>query len=130
MSAASAARPGIDLIEIERLERALERHPRLAQRLFSAGELAYARDRARPARHLAARFAAKEATVKALGGGLPISSVEVVVGDGRGPVLRLHGAAERRARSLGMCLAVSLSHSREIAAAVVVATSDNEAPRG
>ena len=39
VSAASAARPGIDLIEIERLERALERHPRLARRLFSPGEL-------------------------------------------------------------------------------------------
>jgi holo-[acyl-carrier protein] synthase len=130
VSAASAARPGVDLIEIKRLERALERHPRLAQRLFTAGELGYARDRARPARHLAARFAAKEAAVKALGGGLPISAVEVVGGHGPGPALRLHGPAERRARSLGLRLAVSLSHSREIAAAVVVATSGGRAPRG
>ncbi len=66
-----AAGVGIDLIEIERVERALERRPRLAERLFTDAELAYARDRARPGRHLAARFAAKEAAIKALGlGGL------------------------------------------------------------
>jgi holo-[acyl-carrier protein] synthase len=59
---------GIDLLEIGRLERALERRPRLAERLFTDGELAYARSRHRPGRHLAARFAAKEAALKALGG--------------------------------------------------------------
>ena len=69
---------GIDLIEIERLERALERRPRLADRLFTAGELAYARGRARPGRHLAARFAAKEAVIKALGTGVPPREIEVV----------------------------------------------------
>ncbi|MGH2957049.1 MAG: holo-ACP synthase, partial [Solirubrobacterales bacterium] len=57
---------GIDLIEIERVERALERRPRLAERLFTRAELDYARARARPGRHLAARFAAKEAVIKAL----------------------------------------------------------------
>ena len=58
---------GIDLIEIRRIERALERYPRLAQRLFTERELAYSRRHARPGRHLAARFAAKEAAIKALG---------------------------------------------------------------
>ena len=57
---------GIDLLEIERLERALARRPRLATRLFTDTELAYARSRPRPAMHLAARFCAKEAVVKAL----------------------------------------------------------------
>ena len=57
---------GIDLLEIERLERALARRPRLAHRLFTDGERAYAADRARPAQHLAARFCAKEAVAKAL----------------------------------------------------------------
>ena len=71
MSVAGAAGPvrgrgirqgsGIDLLEIGRLERALERRPRLAERLFTDGELADARSRRRPGRHLAARFAAKEA---------------------------------------------------------------------
>ena len=53
-----AAGVGIDLLEIERLERALGRHPRLADRVFTRSEQDYAAARARPARHLAARFAA------------------------------------------------------------------------
>ena len=48
---------GMDLIEINRIERALDRHPRLAGRLFTDAELEYSRDRLRPGRHLAARFA-------------------------------------------------------------------------
>jgi holo-[acyl-carrier protein] synthase len=109
---------GIDLIEIKRLERALERRPRLAKRLFSAGELEYAGRHARPGRHLAARFAAKEAALKALGlGGLRLHEVEVEGGDGAPPRLRLHGEAARAAD--GLELAVSLTHSRELAAAVV-----------
>ena len=57
---------GIDLLEIDRLERALARRPRLAERLFTDGERAYAAARARPGQHLAARFCAKEAVAKAL----------------------------------------------------------------
>jgi holo-[acyl-carrier protein] synthase len=107
---------GIDLIEIERVERALERRPRLAERLFTEGELAYARERARPGRHLAARFAAKEAVIKALGQPLPPREIEVV--GGRPPTLRLHGrAAEVTGDSE---LAISLTHSRESAAAVAI----------
>ena len=58
---------GIDLLEIERLERALQRRPRLAERLFTEAERDYAASRARPGQHLAARFCAKEAVAKALG---------------------------------------------------------------
>jgi holo-[acyl-carrier-protein] synthase len=58
---------GIDLLEVERLERALERRPRLAERLFTDAEREYAASRARPVMHLAARFCAKEAVAKALG---------------------------------------------------------------
>ena len=58
---------GLDLLEIERLERAIERRPGLAARLFTDGERAYAASRARPGQHLAARFCAKEAVAKALG---------------------------------------------------------------
>src|SRR3954451_19549559 len=57
---------GIDLLEIDRLERALARRPQLDARLFTDGERAYAARRHRPAMHLAARFCAKEAVVKAL----------------------------------------------------------------
>jgi holo-[acyl-carrier protein] synthase len=121
VSAAAAARPGIDLVEIERLERALERRPRLAGRLFRDGELAYARGRARPGRHLAARFAAKEAAVKALGaGGVALRDIEVVGSEP--PELRLHGRAAELAAAGALELRVSLTHSKENAAAVVLAT--------
>ncbi|HET6832128.1 MAG TPA: holo-ACP synthase [Solirubrobacterales bacterium] len=110
---------GIDLIEIDRVERALARRPRLADRLFRPGELAACAGRARPARHLAARFAAKEAAIKALGGGFPPRDVEVV--GSPAPRLRLHGRAAAIAAEHGVDLAVSLTHSRDNAAAVVVA---------
>jgi holo-[acyl-carrier protein] synthase len=108
---------GIDLIEIERIERALERRPRLAQRLFTDAELAYASDRARPGRHLAARFAAKEAVIKALGRPVPLREIEVI--GGKPPTLALHGRAAEVAGDTE--IAISLTHSRETAAAVAVA---------
>ena len=110
---------GIDLLEIERLERALGRYPRLAERLFTEAERDYAAARARPARHLAARFAAKEAVVKALGlsGGFKLSEVEIVAGEP--PVVRLRGeiATEAAGRTVG----ISLTHGRDYAAAVALA---------
>jgi holo-[acyl-carrier protein] synthase len=108
---------GIDLIEIERVERALERRPRLATRLFTDAELAYSRERARPGRHLAARFAAKEAVIKALGQGVPPKEIEVVSGEP--PTLRLHGQAAELAADTE--IAISMTHSRESAAAVAIA---------
>ena len=100
-----------------RLERALERHPRLAQRVFTEGELAYAAERARPGRHLAARFAAKEAVVKALGRrGLGLREIEVVAG--KPPTVRLSGASAEAAG--GREVELSLTHSRETAAAVAL----------
>jgi holo-[acyl-carrier protein] synthase len=109
---------GIDLIEIERIERALERRPRLAERLFTEGELAYARGRARPGRHLAARFAAKEAVIKALGRPVPPREIEVVGGEP--PKVRLHGRAAESAGNRE--ISISISHSRETAAAVALTT--------
>jgi holo-[acyl-carrier protein] synthase len=109
---------GIDLIEIERVERALERRPRLAERLFTPAELAYARGRARPGRHLAARFAAKEAVIKALGTGVPLREIEVVSGEP--PRVELHGRAAEVAGDLDF--AISLTHSRESAAAIAIAS--------
>ena len=113
---------GIDLIDVDRLDRALERRPRLAERVFSEDELAYARSRKRPAMHLAARFAAKEAALKALGiGGLGLGDIEVTGGDREPPALRLRGRAAGAASEQGVELAVSLTHTRESAAAVVIA---------
>jgi holo-[acyl-carrier protein] synthase len=109
---------GIDLIEIERVERALERRPRLAERLFTPAELSYAGNRARPGRHLAARFAAKEAVIKALG--QPVSPREIEVESGEPPRVRLHGRAAELAGDRE--IAISLTHSRESAAAVAITT--------
>jgi len=110
---------GVDLLEIARLERALERHPRLAERVFTEAELEYARARRRPGRHLAARFAAKEAAVKALGfrDGMGLRDVEVIAGEP--PTLCLSGRAAAVAGD--QVLHVSLTHARETAAAVVMA---------
>jgi holo-[acyl-carrier protein] synthase len=115
---------GLDLLEIARLERALERRPRLAQRLFSDGELAYAASRARPGQHLAARFCAKEAVAKALG--LTIWSfrdVEVISTDAA-PAIALTGAAARRAAELGVQVRVSLTHTDHQAGAVAIIDTD------
>ena len=107
------------MIEIERVERALDRRPRLRERLFSPDELAYADARARPGRHLAARFAAKEAVIKALGAGaIALSQIEIR-SDGE-PTVRLRGRAADLARDRE--LSVSLTHSRETAAAVALAS--------
>ena len=111
---------GIDLLEVERLERALARRPRLAERLFTDGERAYAQTRARPAMHLAARFCAKEAVAKALSltDGTWLE-VEVIGGDGP-PRVALSGRAAERAAELGAEVRVSLTHTRGMAAAVAV----------
>jgi holo-[acyl-carrier protein] synthase len=114
---------GIDQLEIERLERALERRPRLAERLFTAAERAYAAERARPGQHLAARFCAKEAVAKALGlEAWSFTDVEVVRGDGA-PSIVLHGDAAAAAAALGVTeVRVSLTHTRTDASAVAIAT--------
>jgi holo-[acyl-carrier protein] synthase len=108
---------GIDLIEIERIERALQHRPRLADRLFTRDEIAYASSRARPGRHLAARFAAKEAVIKALGTPLPPGEIEVIAGEP--PTIRMHGRAAEVAGDRE--LAISLTHSTHTAAAVALA---------
>ena len=102
---------GIDLLEIERLERALERRPRLAQRLFTEAELEYASERARPGQHLAARFCAKEAVAKALGlRGWAFRDVEVVAGDGRAVDPPERDAGRQRRRSRGGDLSDAHEH--------------------
>jgi holo-[acyl-carrier protein] synthase len=111
---------GIDLLDVERLERALERHPRLAERLFTDAEREYAASRARPVMHLAARFCAKEAVAKALGlTGWSFRDVEVVATEAA-PEIRLSGSAGRRAAELGVTARVSLTHTETLAGAVAL----------
>src|SRR6266550_4358687 len=112
---------GIDVTEIARFEEALARRPRLAERLFTDDERSYAGARARPAQHLAARFCAKEAVAKSLGlEGWAFTDVELV--PGTPPSVRLAGRAECRARQLGVSsIRISLTHGREVAAAIACA---------
>ena len=118
---------GMDLVDIARVHHLLLRHPeRAAERLFTPGERAYAERRASPARHYAARFAAKEAAYKALAGSplarrISWQDVEVVSEpDGR-PTLRLHGRAAERMAELGATSAwLTLTHADHVAGATVV----------
>lgn len=115
----------MDLIEVARIERALDRHPRLARRLFTEGELEYAAARRRPGRHLAARFAAKEAVVKALrlGPGTSLREIEVLAGTDEDPAprIRLWGQVLEQAGGAGLEVEISLTHAREMAGAVATA---------
>ena len=111
---------GLDLLEIERLERALERRPNLAERVFTEDERSYAAARARPAQHLAARFCAKEAVAKALGlAGWSFRDVEVVATEAA-PEVRLSGRVAERAEELGGTVTVSLTHTDTTAGAVAL----------
>jgi holo-[acyl-carrier protein] synthase len=107
---------GIDLLEIERMEQALERRPGLAQRLFTDGERAYAAGRARPGQHLAARFCAKEAVAKALRLDVWSHHDIEVVGEGAQTEVALHGPLA----PLGAQVDISLTHSRITAGAVAL----------
>jgi holo-[acyl-carrier protein] synthase len=112
---------GLDLLEIDRLEQALERRPGLGERLFTDAERAYAVRSGRPARHLAARFCAKEAVSKALRMDvLRPREIEVTGGGDEPPLVTLHGAAAARAAELGVRVHVSLTHTRTTAGAVAV----------
>ena len=118
-------RIGVDMIEVERIERALARH---GERFYSRFFTARAREQCDgvPAR-LAVRFAAKEAAAKALGCGIgTVRWVDIEIeseANGR-PRLLLHGAARDRAAMLGLTSwEVSLSHTHEHAIAFVVATT-------
>ena len=117
---------GIDIIDIERMERALARRHRLMERLFTGREIAYCTGRSCPAASFAARFAAKEAVRKACSRALPGAvmgwrEIEVLLESGR-PEIRLTGQTAVLAAGAGIArLEVSLSHSRDHACAVVVA---------
>jgi holo-[acyl-carrier protein] synthase len=115
---------GVDLIEIERIHDAIERHgDRFVTRIFTTGEQRECDGRAAS---LAARFAAKEAAAKALGcgiGDVKWLEIEVVGDENHAPHLVFHGAAQKMAKGLGLeSWAISLSHTHEHAIALVVAT--------
>ncbi len=123
--AGSVVGVGIDAVDLDRFRRALDRRSRLALRLFTPGELAYAGSARDPVPRLSTRFAAKEATMKALGVGLgafPLVDVEVVRPGLDGPTLVLHHAAGALAHRAGVTRwHLSLTHTDRMALAMVVA---------
>jgi holo-[acyl-carrier protein] synthase len=116
---------GLDTVDIGRFRRALDRRPRLAERVFTARERADMADRADPGPGLAARFAAKEAAMKAMGVGLGavrLAEIGVVRAPSGAPFLETTGRAAARAAALGVAVfRVSLTHTDTQAGAVVVA---------
>jgi holo-[acyl-carrier protein] synthase len=117
---------GFDLLEVSRMARVLAGHDgRFEARVFTESEMNDCAGRADRAQALAARFAAKEACLKALGTGwahgLTFQQVEVLKAEGGRPVLRLRGAVRARAEAMGVVSAhVSLTHQKGVAGAVVV----------
>lgn len=116
---------GIDLVDVDRFRRSLERTPSMAERMFTEAERRYALAANDPTQRFAARFAAKEAVMKAMGVGLGafgFHDVEVIRADGGQPSLRVVGAAELLAADLGVVAwQLSLTHTHASAGAVVVA---------
>lgn len=121
---------GVDIVEIDRMQRALERYPRLKERLFTPAEREYCESHARSFVHYALRFAAKEAVSKVLGTGmrgLRWQDIEVVR-DGKGkPYPVLTGSAASTATALGIgifYLSLSYTHQSAVASAIAVQKND------
>jgi holo-[acyl-carrier protein] synthase len=116
---------GTDLVELDRFRLALARTPRLVDRLFSADERAYAERRKDPTERYAARFAAKEAVLKAMGVGLwrfPLRDIEVVRATSGQPSIVLHGKAAAVAAEVGVTSwRLTLTHTDTVAQAIAVA---------
>lgn len=120
---------GIDATDLPRVADLVERYgDRFLRRVFTDGEIAYCTKRRNPVPHLAGRFAAKEAAMKALGTGQSLGvmwkDVEVVRGGGP-PRLRLQGGAARRAEAMGVTRSlVTITHSESLAFAQVMLLGD------
>ena len=116
---------GTDLVELDRFRLALERTPRIVDRMFSDAEQAYARRRRDPTERFAARFAAKEAVMKAMGVGLwkfPLRDIEVVRADSGEPSVLLHGKAAAVAAARGVTeWRFTMTHTDRVAQAIAVA---------
>jgi holo-[acyl-carrier protein] synthase len=116
---------GVDLVEVDRIRRTLARTPALVERLFTDAERAYCERRRDPTERFAARFAAKEAVMKALGVGLGAvgwHEVEVVRAESGRPSLALSGRAADLAAELGVVRwHLTMSHTTRVAEAIAVA---------
>lgn len=130
----SQAGLGVDIVEIEKMRAILGRTPAFASRNFSEEEQAYCDAKADPAKSYAARFAAKEAVLKALGcgfsQGIGPKDVEVAIADGGRPEAVLHGRAKALAGEKGVVeIALSLSHTATDAIACAIAMTEGSQVR-
>jgi holo-[acyl-carrier protein] synthase len=115
---------GVDMCEIARMERAISRHPTFRVRVFTPEEIAYCDSKARPAESYAGRFAAREATIKALGGyrGRLWQDISVTRHPSGAPAIRLDGNAKRRADALGVTdVLITFTHEKMSAVAFAIA---------
>jgi holo-[acyl-carrier protein] synthase len=124
-SPTQAVRSGVDLVPIARIARLVSEQPAILATIFTAREMAYCDGKRRRYEHLAARFAAKEAVLKALGTGLGTgmtwTEVEVVNEINGRPTAHLHGAVAAYATRCGLVsLDISLSHTADLAIAQAV----------
>jgi holo-[acyl-carrier protein] synthase len=118
---------GVDICEIARMERALARHATLRERVFTREEIAYCDAKARPAESYAGRFAAREATIKALGGypGKRWQDISVIRHPSGAPAISLTGNAERKADRLGITsVLITTTHEKTNAVAFAVAVRE------
>ena len=125
---------GVDIVEIDRMREALERRPKMKERLFSDDERAYCDSKNKPEIHYAMRFAAKEAVLKALGTGfkgMRFKDVEVMRDETGRPAPHLSGRAAEVAEERGvleMHLSLSFTHTTAVASAVAITEAHRPKP--
>lgn len=119
---------GVDLADIERVGRVLEKYPRFAERCFTDHEREYAFRFARPERRLAARFAGKEAVMKSMGTGWRrIRWRDIEITGGGKPTVRVFGTAKKRAEMIGVTgFEVTITHTEKDAMVFAIALGEHE----
>ena len=119
---------GVDLADIDRVGRVLEKYPRFAERCFTEHEREYAFRFGRPERRLAARFAGKEAVMKSMGTGWRrIRWKDIEITGGGKPTVRMSGNAARRAEMLGITeVLITITHTDTSALVMAVAVADHD----
>lgn len=121
---------GIDIVEVARIERAMTRHPRFKWRVFTEGEIAYCEGKPNPPLHFAARFSAKEATLKAIGTGfrgVKWTDIEICKDELGCPFVTFIGCAKDKLKEIGVSeVLISLSFTSESAVAMAAAVKKGD----
>ena len=119
---------GVDLADVDRVERVLGKYPRFAERCFTDHEREYAFRFANPARRFAARFASKEAVMKSMGTGWRrIRWTDIEITGGGKPTVRMSGNALRRAEMLGVTeVMVTITHTDTSALVMAIAVGEHD----